>query len=81
MPSLQSVYRMGSLSIFQTIPHRSSADHEVFPNDHAVSERPELGRKSPSFAVSILVHGAVIALVAYGLLHPPPLRNRILDER
>jgi hypothetical protein len=45
------------------------------------SERPELGRKSPSFAVSILVHGAVIALVAYGLLHPPPLRNRILDER
>lgn len=45
------------------------------------SERADTGRNSRSFAVSIVVHGAVIAVVAYGLLHPPPLKSHIVDER
>jgi hypothetical protein len=45
------------------------------------SERPEVSQKSSSFAVSIVVHAIVIALLGYGLLHPPPLRNFKLEER
>jgi hypothetical protein len=45
------------------------------------SERPEVSQKSSSFAVSILVHSVVFALLGYGLLHPPPLRNYDSRER
>jgi hypothetical protein len=45
------------------------------------SERPEPGRKSSSFAVSIVVHAAAISLLLYGLMHAPPLKNHIFDER
>lgn len=45
------------------------------------SERPEQSQKSSSFAVSIVLHAVAISLLAYGLLHPPPLKNHVLEER
>jgi len=45
------------------------------------SERPELSRRSSSFVVSILVHGAVIGLISYGLLFQPQVRSRVVTER
>jgi hypothetical protein len=45
------------------------------------SDRPDTSRQSPSFVVSILVHGAVIGLLFLGILFPPRLSNKILTER
>jgi hypothetical protein len=45
------------------------------------SEQPEVSRKSSSFAVSIVLHAVVVALLVYGLLHPPPLKNYKIEER
>src|ERR1039458_10330665 len=44
------------------------------------SERPDLSRRSSSFAVSILAHIALIVVVL-GILSPPVLNNRVLTAR
>lgn len=45
------------------------------------SDRPDTTRHSPSFVVSILVHGVGISLLFLGILFPPKLSNKILTER
>lgn len=45
------------------------------------SDRPDTSRQSPSFVVSILVHGAAMGLLFLGILFPPRLSNKILTER
>ncbi|MGA3134638.1 MAG: hypothetical protein ABSC88_01455 [Terracidiphilus sp.] len=44
------------------------------------SERPDLSRRSSSFAVSIVVHLA-LCVVVLGILRPPVLNNRVLTAR
>jgi hypothetical protein len=44
-------------------------------------ERREAGQKPYSFAVSVLVHGAVIGLVLLGLARRPKMNNRIFEDR
>jgi hypothetical protein len=44
------------------------------------SERPDLSRRSSSFAVSFLAHIALIVVIL-GVLHPPELNHRVITER
>src|ERR1700691_1892111 len=54
---------------------RSSRTISLFSN------QPDMTRKSSSFVVSILVHGAGMSLLFLGIMYPPQLSNKILAER
>ena len=45
------------------------------------TEQSDFGQKPTSFLVSILVHGAAISLVGYGVLFMPRMDNRVVTKR
>lgn len=45
------------------------------------SDRRNAGQRSSSFIVSVLMHGAVIAIVTYGVLYGPHVRKKPVLER
>ena len=45
------------------------------------SERPELVQRPFSFVASILVHGGVIGLVAFGMIYSPRISSRVPTQR
>jgi hypothetical protein len=45
------------------------------------SERPELNQRPYTFLVSMLVHGVVVVLVAFGIISAPRVRTRAAAER
>jgi hypothetical protein len=45
------------------------------------SERPELVQRPFSFVASILVHGGVIGLVAFGMIYSPRISSRVPNQR
>ena len=44
-------------------------------------EHPESGRSRTSFAASILIHGALIALISFAILYTPRIDHRVLLNR
>jgi hypothetical protein len=45
------------------------------------SERPELTQWPSSFVVSILAHGAAVALLSFGIIYTPEINDRIVTKR
>jgi hypothetical protein len=45
------------------------------------SERPELNQWPSSFVISVLAHGAAVALLSFGIIYTPEISNRVVTKR